>query len=80
MVERFHLIDKDIPIYFLHGERSWMDVESSNIARSTRELVFVETMKNVGHHVRHVFCPSASSHCLCYFRYMLMIQLNSTST
>lgn len=51
MIERLHLIDKHIPIYFLHGERSWMDIESSHFARSTRELVFVDTMKNAGHHV-----------------------------
>ena len=51
MVERIHLIDKQIPIYFLHGELSWIDKDPSMITQSKRSNVFIETIQGAGHHV-----------------------------
>jgi len=51
MIDRIHLIDEHIPIYFLHGEQSWIDMESSIIAQSKRQNVFVDTIKEASHHV-----------------------------
>jgi len=51
MIDRIHLIDEQIPIYFLHGEQSWIDMESSIIAQSKRQNVFVDTIKEASHHV-----------------------------
>ncbi len=52
MIERIHLLDARIPIYFLHGEQSWISIESSLIAQNKRQNIFVETIKEAGHHVR----------------------------
>jgi hypothetical protein len=51
MIERIHLLDARIPIYFLHGEQSWISIESSLIAQNKRQNIFVETIKEAGHHV-----------------------------
>ncbi len=55
MVERIHLIDDNIPIYFAHGERSWIDTEPSLTAQSLRKDVYIDTIKDAGHHVRKDF-------------------------
>ena len=53
MIDRLHLLDERIPIYFLHGGRSWIDIDSSIIAQSKRENVFVDTIQEAGHHVNN---------------------------
>ena len=55
MIDRIHLVDEQIPIYFLHGEQSWVDIDSSIIAQSKRKNVFVDTIKEAGHHVNTNF-------------------------
>jgi len=50
-LKRIHLIDEQIPIYFLHGEQSWIDTEPSQVTHSIRRNVFIDTMKDAGHHV-----------------------------
>ena len=52
MVERIHFIDEEIPIYFLHGEQSWIDTEPSLLTQSQRQNVFIDTVKEAGHHVK----------------------------
>ncbi|CAM4918563.1 unnamed protein product [Rotaria socialis] len=51
MIDRIHLIDERIPIHFLHGEQSWIEIDSSWIAQGKRDNVFIDTMKDAGHHV-----------------------------
>jgi hypothetical protein len=51
MIDRIHLIDEQIPMYFLHGEQSWINIESSRITQSKRENVFIDKIKEAGHHV-----------------------------
>ncbi|CAF3825265.1 unnamed protein product [Rotaria sp. Silwood1] len=51
MIERIHLLDERIPIYFLHGEQSWVTMKSSLIIQEIRENTFVETIKEAGHHI-----------------------------
>ena len=55
MVERIHLLDERIPIYFLHGEQSWITIESSRITQEKRKNVFIETVKDAGHHVCYFY-------------------------
>ena len=73
MIDRLHLMDERIPIYFLHGERSWIDIESSIMALSKRENVFVDTIQEAGHHVNNKmnFILTFLSF-VFYFRFMLM--------
>jgi len=54
MIDRIHLIDEHIPIYFLHGEQSWIDIEPSIIAQSKHKHVFVDTIREAGHHVNTI--------------------------
>ncbi|CAF4310681.1 unnamed protein product, partial [Adineta steineri] len=51
MVDRIHLLDERTPIYFLHGDQSWITSESSFIIQEKRQNVFVETVKGAGHHI-----------------------------
>ncbi|CAF4247614.1 unnamed protein product, partial [Rotaria sordida] len=51
MIDRIHLIDERIPIYFLHGEQSWVDINSSVIAQGKRDNVYIDTIKEAGHHI-----------------------------
>jgi hypothetical protein len=53
MIDRIHLIDEKIPLYFLHGGQSWIDTESSTVTKSKRENVFVDTIEEAGHHVNN---------------------------
>lgn len=55
MADRIHLIDENIPIYFLHGEQSWIDIESSMLAQSKRQNVYIATVEKAGHHVNITF-------------------------
>jgi pimeloyl-ACP methyl ester carboxylesterase len=55
MINRIHLIDEKIPIYFLHGEQSWIPIESSLIIQKQRSNVFIDTIKDAGHHVSHFY-------------------------
>jgi hypothetical protein len=55
MIDRIHLIDEHIPIYFLHGEQSWINIEPSIIAQSKHKHVFVDTIREAGHHVNTSF-------------------------
>lgn len=51
MIDRIHFIDESIPIHFLHGEQSWIEIDSSWIAQGMRGNVFIDTIKDAGHHV-----------------------------
>jgi hypothetical protein len=51
MIERIDLLDEKIPVYFLHGEQSWITVEPSLIAQKNRKNIFVDIIKEAGHHV-----------------------------
>ncbi|CAF1379095.1 unnamed protein product [Adineta steineri] len=51
MVDRIQLIDEKIPIHFLHGEESWVDVAPSVMAKSKCDNVTIDTIPNAGHHV-----------------------------
>ncbi|CAF2358577.1 unnamed protein product [Rotaria sp. Silwood2] len=51
MIDRIHLIDQRIPIYFLHGEQSWIEINSSMIAQGKRDNVYIDTIQAAGHHV-----------------------------
>jgi pimeloyl-ACP methyl ester carboxylesterase len=56
IINRINLIDKKIPIYFLHGEKSWITIDSSLIIQSNRSNVFVDIINGAGHHVS-LFLP-----------------------
>lgn len=51
MIERIHLFDENIPIYFLQGKQSWITIESSLITRTKRSNIFIESIEQAGHHV-----------------------------
>ncbi|UJR26092.1 hypothetical protein I4U23_007438 [Adineta vaga] len=51
MMDRIDSIDEQIPIYFLHGDQSWIDIESSVCVQSKRPNVFIDTIPQAGHHV-----------------------------
>jgi hypothetical protein len=51
MIRRINLIDSNIPICFLHGQRSWIDREPSSIIQSKRANVAVDIIPDAGHHV-----------------------------
>ncbi|CAF5047907.1 unnamed protein product [Rotaria magnacalcarata] len=51
MIDRIHLIDERIPIHFLHGGQSWIEIDSSWIAQGKRDNVFIDTINDAGHHV-----------------------------
>jgi hypothetical protein len=57
MVERIDQIDNQIPIYFVHGERSWIDTEPYFIVKSKCKDVYIDTIKDAGHHVKIFFFP-----------------------
>ncbi|CAF4796011.1 unnamed protein product, partial [Rotaria magnacalcarata] len=50
MIDRIHLIDERIPIRFLHGGQSWIEIDSSWIAQGKRDNVFIDTINDAGHH------------------------------
>ena len=52
MIRRIDFLITDIPIYFLHGERSWIDSEPSSLILSKRPNTFVDVIEGAGHHVR----------------------------
>jgi hypothetical protein len=51
MIERIHLLDQRIPIHFLLGEKSWITNESPLIIQKQRQNIFVDIIKDAGHHV-----------------------------
>ncbi|CAF0785897.1 unnamed protein product [Adineta ricciae] len=51
MINRIHSLDERIPIYFLYGEQSWLTADASLAIQEKRPNVFVETVKNAGHHI-----------------------------
>lgn len=51
MIDRIDQLDPNIPIYFLHGEQSWISPESSYIIQEKRNNVFIEAIPEAGHHV-----------------------------
>ena len=51
MIRRIDALDPRIPIYFLHGEKSWIDCEPSVLIQSKRDKVFVDMIEEAGHHV-----------------------------
>jgi hypothetical protein len=58
MIERINLLDERIPVYFLHGEQSWIKPESYFNTQEKRKNIFVETIKEAGHHVCFVLFMS----------------------
>jgi hypothetical protein len=65
MIDRIDQVDEHIPIYFLHGERSWIDKESSIIAQSKHKSVFRDIIKDAGHHVNS-FCSNSFDSCFLF--------------
>ena len=51
MIRRIDVLDPRIPVYFLHGEKSWIDSEPSVLIASKRDDVFVDMIEEAGHHV-----------------------------
>lgn len=51
ILDRIDSIDENIPIYFLHGEKSWIIIDASIAAQSKRKNVYIDTLKDAGHHV-----------------------------
>ena len=51
IVDRVASIDLNIPIYFLHGEKSWIIIDPSIDAQSKRQNVYLDTLKDAGNHV-----------------------------
>ena len=61
MNDQIQLVDERIPIYFLPGEQSWIDIESPITAQEECQNVSIDTIKEVGHCVsaKNAFCPYA---------------------
>lgn len=72
MIDRIHLLDERIPIYFLHGEQSWITTEPSFIIQQKRKNVFVETIKDAGHHVCYFYLCVRYFLIQIFFRFMLI--------
>ncbi|CAF0777795.1 unnamed protein product [Adineta ricciae] len=51
MLDRIDELDPQIPVFFLHGEQSWIDIESSVCVQSKRSNVSVDMIPQAGHHV-----------------------------
>lgn len=53
IMNRIHELEKEIPITFLYGSRSWVDNANGETIKSLRPKSFVnvEIIKNAGHHV-----------------------------
>jgi hypothetical protein len=53
MIERIDLLDERIPMYFLHGGQSWITIDAFLSIQEKRKNVFVESIKEAGHHVNY---------------------------
>ncbi len=72
MTDRIHLIDENIPIYFLHGEQSWIDIEPAIIAQTKHKNVYIDTVQEAGHHVNTYFLFKIIIFLILLLRFTLM--------
>ena len=67
MIKRIDSLDPRIPVYFLHGEQSWIDSVPSLLLQSRRGNVFVDAIEKTGHHVRRKIVVSFTLRFLILF-------------
>lgn len=85
MIKRIDSLDPRIPVYFLHGEQSWIDSVPSLLLQSRRGNVFVDAIEKTGHHVRtedrcffHTsFLDSPLGLCRCTRRVRCLLETDS---
>uniref|UniRef100_A0A0K0D9G0 AB hydrolase-1 domain-containing protein n=1 Tax=Angiostrongylus cantonensis TaxID=6313 RepID=A0A0K0D9G0_ANGCA len=51
MIKRFYGIDKNVPVTFIYGSRSWIDPASAFEIQTKRDGVDVQVILGAGHHV-----------------------------
>lgn len=77
MIRRIHLLDRQIPIYFLHGGKSWIQYDSSFVIQDIRPNVYLEIIPDIGHHVSNKSMSFVNDQIEIFFRFMLICLKNS---
>ncbi|RXG59218.1 hypothetical protein Avbf_17607 [Armadillidium vulgare] len=49
MFNRFHLLSQRVPVTFIYGENTWIDVTPAVNIQKTRKRTKIKIIKNAGH-------------------------------